>query len=86
MNIFKMTSQISALSKGFLAERALKRAQTCVFPKVISEIAALLKSTTTIRVLAFEVELDSLGVRVLNSDSLMPLLWYTLKSLIFVPS
>lgn len=86
MHVLKMTSQISTLSKSFLAERAFKRTETCVFSKMVSQVAALLKGTATVRILAFEIELHSLGVRVLNSNCLMPLFRYALKSLVFIPS
>lgn len=41
--------------------------------EVVSQVAAFLEDASTLRVLALEVELDALRLRVLHPDGLVPL-------------
>jgi hypothetical protein len=53
-----------------------------VFSEVVSQVAAFLEHTATVRVLALEVELHSLSLRVPHSDCLMPLFGHPFKGLV----
>ena len=86
MDIFKMPAQIAALSEGLLAERAFERSQACVLAEVISQITAFLEHTSAVRVLALEVELHPLSLRVLYPNCLVPLFRNTLEGLMLVSS
>lgn len=80
MYILQVPSKISTLGESFLTEGALERPEACVLSKVVPQVAGLLKDTSTLRVLAFKIELDPLCVRILNSDGLVPLFWDALES------
>lgn len=86
MNILEMPSQISTLSEGFLTKRAFERSESRMLPEVVPQIAALLKHTPALRIPAFKVELDSLSLWILNSNSLVPLLRNSFKGLMFISS
>ena len=86
MHVLQMTAKVSTLSERLVTERALKRSHSCVLPEVISQVTALLKNTPTVRVFALEVELHSLSLRVLNSDSLVPLLRDPFESFVLASS
>lgn len=86
MDVFEMAAQVATLSEGFLAEGALERPKTRVLPEVVSQVAALLKDASTRGVSAFEIELNSLGLRVLDSDRLVPLFGDPFESLMLVSS
>ncbi len=69
-----------------MAEGALEGPQTCMFTEVVSEIAAFLKDTSTVRVSALKVKLYPLCLWVLYSDGLMPLFGYPFKRFMLAPS
>lgn len=81
-----MSAEVSTLSEGFLTERTLERAKPCVLPEVVPQVATFLEHASTVRILAFEVEFDSLGLWVLYADCLMPLFRDAFKGLMFVSS
>ena len=86
MDILKMSAKVATLSEGFLAKGTLKGAHTCMFAEMVTEVAAFLEDTAALRILALEVQLDSLGFGVFDSDGLMPLLGNALEGLMFVSS
>lgn len=86
MHILEVAAQVTTLGESLLAEGAFERAETCVLPEVISKVAALLEYASTLRVLALKVQLYSLCLWVLDSDSLVPLLGYPFKGLMFAPA
>ena len=81
MHILEVASQVATLSEGLLAERTFEGPLACMLSEVVSQIAALLEHTSTARVLTFEIELDSLCLRILHSYSLVPLLRNSIESL-----
>lgn len=76
-----MSAQISTLCEIFVAELARKGSLTSVLSEVIPKIARLFKHATAIGVHALEVEFLSLGLRILDLDSLMPVAWNPLEML-----
>lgn len=74
VHILEMPAEITALSKGLLAERALEGPQAGVLAEVVPQVAALLENASAVRVSALEIELHALGFGVLDPDSLVPLL------------
>lgn len=54
-----------------------------MLPKVISKIAAFFENTSAVRVSTFEVQFNSLSVRVLDTNSLMPLFRDPFESFVF---
>jgi hypothetical protein len=85
MHILEVTTEVSTLCKCFLAVGALKWALSSVFSEVVPQIAALLKGATAAVILALEVQLDSLSVRVLDLDGLVPGLWNSFKCFVLHP-
>ena len=83
MHIFEMTAQISALSKSFLAFGTCKGSLTCMFSKVIPQIAAFLKNGATTTVTTFKIEFDSHSLPITYLNCLMPGTWNALKCLRF---
>lgn len=67
-----MSSQVSALREIFVAELAGERSLASVLPEVVSEIARLFEHAPALRIHALEVQLLSLGLRVLDLDGLVP--------------
>ena len=79
MHVFEVTTEVSTLCECFLAVGALEWALSSVFSEVVPQIAAFLESTAAAIILALEVQLDSLCVRVLHLDGLVPGLWNSFK-------
>jgi hypothetical protein len=67
-----MSSQVSTLREIFVAELAGERSLAGVLPEVVSEIAWLFEHAPALRIHALEVQLLSLGLRVLDLDGLVP--------------
>lgn len=67
-----MPSQVSALSECLLAIAAQERPLTSMFSEVVPQVATLFENTTTVRVHAFEIQLNPLCLGVSNLDRLMP--------------
>lgn len=72
MNVFQVTTQISALRKGLVTLGAGEGALACVLAEVVAQVTALLEDRATARVPAAEVQLDPHGVRVAYLDGLVP--------------
>ena len=56
-----------------------------MFAEMISQVAAFLKHTPAARELAFEIQFDSLSLRIPYSYGLMPLLRDPVESLVLAP-
>jgi hypothetical protein len=82
MHILEMSPEIATLSEGFLAEWTFEGTQAGMLPEVVSQVAALLKDTPTVRVTALEIKLYSLSFRVLNSYCLVALFRDSFKSFV----
>jgi hypothetical protein len=85
VHILEVPAQVAALGKRLVTELTGKWSHASVLSKVISKIAALFEHAATPRILTLEEKLDSLGVGILNSDGLVPLLGDALKGLMLVP-
>ena len=81
MNVLEVSAQISALSKIFLTYGTLEGSLACMLPKVIPQVTGLLENRLASGIVAFEEELGSLSLRVLHSNSGVPLLRDSLKRL-----
>ena len=68
-----MTSKITALSEIFVTIIAFEWTVACVLPEVISQVTGLLKHAFAARVIAFEEQVVSIGLRILNLYHLMPI-------------
>ena len=79
-----MPAQITTLGKCFLTGLALEWSLASVLPKVIPKVAAFFEHAATAWVLALEVQLDSLGVRIFDTYRLVPLLRDSFKSFVLV--
>lgn len=79
-----MTTQVATLCERFVTELTRKWPCTRVLPKVVPQITAFLEHASAARVLALEEELDSLRLRVLLSNRLVPLLGDALECLVLV--
>lgn len=83
MHVLEVSPKISTLCECFLTEGTLEGSQSSVLSEVISQVATFLENTPAMGVPTLEVKLYSLGLRVLHSDRLMPLLRYSLECLMF---
>lgn len=83
VHVLQVTTKVTALSKSFLAEGALERPEPCMLPEVIAQVAALFEDTPTVRIAALKVQFDSLCLRVLHPNGLMPLLRDALEGFMF---
>ena len=86
MHILEVSPEVPALGEGLLAEGALEGSHPCMLPEVVPKVTTLLKYTAATGVLAFEVQLNSLSLRIPDPYSLVPLLGHSLESLVFVPA
>lgn len=57
-----------------------------MFSEVVSQVTALFEDTSTVGILAFEVEFDSLSLRIPDPYSLVPLFGYSVEGLMFTSS
>ena len=53
-----------------------------MFSEVVPQVAAFLEHTSAVWILAFEVELDSLGFGISHSDCLVPLFGHPFEGLV----
>ena len=74
VHVFQVATKVATLSECLQASRTLEWPLSCVLPKMVTEIARLFEHTGTASISALEEKLHTLRVRVLNSQSLMPLL------------
>ena len=81
MYILKVASEISTLRECLLAQGASEGPLACMLPKMISQVATLLKDTLATSVLTLEVKLYSLRHFMLHLDCFMPLFRNSLESL-----
>lgn len=81
MDVLQMPAKVSALGESLLAFRAAEGSQTSMLSEVVAEIAALLEGAGTAWILTLKKELNSLSVRVLDLDGLVPFLRNSFKML-----
>ncbi len=81
MHVLKVPSQVAALGECLLAEGALEGSLASVLPEVVAQVAALFEDTATSRVFAFEVQFHTLCLRILNTNSLVPLFRNSIEGL-----
>lgn len=74
MHVLEMAAEIAALGECFVAARTRKRPLPRVLSEVVAQIAAFLESRVASRVSTLEVKLDTLRLRVFDSNGLVPLL------------
>ena len=80
MDVFHMTTKISALCESLFATRAPKWSLPGVLPKMVTKIAAFFEYAFTVSDLAFEVHFMTLGLFVPDHDCLVPVIWYAWES------
>ena len=76
-----MSTQISALCESLVAFGATERSESRMLSKMVSQVAALLECGIASLVLALKVEFDSVGVRILHLDRLVPFIGNSFKCL-----
>ena len=81
VNVLEVTAKVSTLGERLLTQDAGEGPLAGVLPKMVPEIAALLKDTLAASVAASEVEFDALADKVLHLNGLMPLRGDTLEGL-----
>ena len=79
--IFHMAPKISTLCESLIAQRASVGSLACVLPKVVTQVAALLKDTFAACVLALKIEFDALSDFVLYLNCLVPIIRHSLECL-----
>lgn len=81
MDIFQMTTQISALSKSFLALRARKWSLASVLTEMIPQVATFFEYGATTTMTTLKVQFDSHRIAISYFYSLVPMVWNTFKCL-----
>ena len=81
-----MSSEITALGKCFFALGAGERPLTSMLSKVVAQIAALLEDRGATAMSALEIQFNTHGFVIADSNRLVPVPWNTLKSFGFGPT
>jgi hypothetical protein len=81
MNVLEVTAQVATLSEALRTLGTDERTQACVFPEVVSQVAALPEDGIAALVTTLKVELDSHGLRISHLDCLVPVVRYAFEGL-----
>lgn len=79
VHILQVATQVSALSKSFPAFWTGERSLSCVFSKVITQVATLFKDWATATMSTLKVKLYTHRLRVTDLYGLVPAAWDTLE-------
>jgi len=78
MDVFQMTTQITALGKRLGTKAALERPLLGVLAEVVTKVAAFAEDRVATLILAAEVDLAALFI--VNFNDIVPLCWNSVKS------
>ena len=81
VHVSQVTAKIARLCKSLSTEMAVEGSHLCVLAEVIPQVTTFTKGLATSLILASEVKFYTLGLWVLDLDSLMPLRRDTLELL-----
>ena len=79
MHVFEVSAQVATLCKGFVALWAAKRPETSMLTEMVTQVATLLECRSATRVLALKEKLNTLRMRILDLDRLVPFFWNALE-------